>query len=101
MQAVLAFLSSELGMDAAGVAKTVKAFPEVLGCAVDSQLARNVQKLQSEWRLQVRSRGRGQPWVRGLRKWMAPQAPRRLAHTCCHVCVCVCPCVSTRRVMCC
>jgi len=39
-------------MDDLQVAKTIKAFPEVLGCAVDSQLAGNVSKLQQEWKLQ-------------------------------------------------
>lgn len=34
------------------VAKTVKAFPEVLGCAVDSQLQGNVAQLQKEWKLE-------------------------------------------------
>jgi hypothetical protein len=34
------------------VSKAVKAFPEVLGCHVDSQLSGNVAKLQKEWKLE-------------------------------------------------
>jgi hypothetical protein len=49
--AALHFLS-QLGMTDEQVVKTVKNFPEVLGCDVQQQLQANVDKLYVDWKLQ-------------------------------------------------